>query len=589
MKESVAIAKDAAAKKESSPTKSDNSIQRLRNEPERQLGPMRDVIGNIRRNGGMPSVESISTELSVMPTSDRAPVLLALQQTHGNQYVQRVVTGIQAKLKIGQPNDIYEQEADRVAEQVMRMPEPEVNPEEEGEELIQTKPLAEQITPLVQRQVEPEEEEEEEEILQTKEVLGQTPEVIPDLESRINSIRGGGQPLPESVRDFFEPFFGYDFSQVRVHNDARAVESASALNAQAFTLGRDVVFGAGHYAPSTTSGKRLLAHELTHVVQQSHIQSDNSTLQRDELTGTPTLESPLPSHLRFTYLDFLRMQEERFALIYRYMEENRTHLRSLSEWVAAVRRDVPEAVDIPRAEIELAVRQGAEQYSINILALPPVPQPAGGVTEEQPSGESLANAVRDLKDQLEDLVETLTTYGNPERIEVTLGFSGIETALERSGFRFSWTVGWQGQLGARVSHMFNGELSLSINSDWIAPEDNPTFSATLQFGPSEPNYARLHEIFNNAGITLTNYIRGLIEESRGVSNEQISETETSIEDMISRISDAVAMAPDEEEEFPPVTFSFQVGYGAPSLLPSEEGRPEIPAGFYVQGFLTLHF
>ncbi|MGB3457907.1 MAG: hypothetical protein WBB08_01135 [Halobacteriota archaeon] len=85
MKESVAIAKEANRKQVSSPTRSDDSIQRLRNESERQLGSLRAVIGNIRRDGGKPSVESIATELSSMHTAQRASVLLALQRTHGNQ------------------------------------------------------------------------------------------------------------------------------------------------------------------------------------------------------------------------------------------------------------------------------------------------------------------------------------------------------------------------------------------------------------------------------------------------------------------------------------------------------------------------
>jgi hypothetical protein len=101
MKESVAVAKEADAKKGVSPTRSDNSILRLRDEPERQLGSLRGVIGNIRRDGGTPSVESIATELGNMHTAQRAPALLALQQTHGNRYVQRIVAGIQAKLKVG--------------------------------------------------------------------------------------------------------------------------------------------------------------------------------------------------------------------------------------------------------------------------------------------------------------------------------------------------------------------------------------------------------------------------------------------------------------------------------------------------------
>ena len=107
MKESVAIAKAADAEKESSPTRSDNNIQGLRNEPERQLGSLRDVIDTIRRDGGTPSAESIATQLSGMHIAQRTPALLALQQTHGNRYVQRVVAGIQAKLTIGQPGDIY--------------------------------------------------------------------------------------------------------------------------------------------------------------------------------------------------------------------------------------------------------------------------------------------------------------------------------------------------------------------------------------------------------------------------------------------------------------------------------------------------
>ena len=264
MKETVALAKGADAKKGFSPTKSADIIHRDRNEPERQLGSLRSVIGNIRRDGGTPSIESVATQLSSMHTVERASTLLALQCTHGNRFVQRVVAGIQAKLKVGQPGDIYEQEADRVAGEVMRMPEPRVQRQTEEEkkkeeELVQAKPLSEQITPLVQRLVEEEElvppklettakysiqrqeeEEEKEEILQTKNVPNQTLEVTPDLESRIQTLRGVGQFLPKSVRAFFEPRFGYDFSQVCIHTNSQATETARAVNAQAFTMGHGV-------------------------------------------------------------------------------------------------------------------------------------------------------------------------------------------------------------------------------------------------------------------------------------------------------------------------------------------------------------
>ena len=152
-----------------------------------------------------------------------------------------------------------------MADAVMRMPEPgvqrEVKPEEEEtlqskplagqitlmvqvqrqeeleeeKEILQAKPLAEDITPLVQRQVEPEEEEEEE--LQAKATSGRISEANPNLESDIQSLKGGGQPLSENDRAFFEPRFGSDFSQVRVHSDTRAAEAAQIVNARALTAG----------------------------------------------------------------------------------------------------------------------------------------------------------------------------------------------------------------------------------------------------------------------------------------------------------------------------------------------------------------
>ena len=91
---------------------------------------------------------------------------------------------------------------------------------------------------------------------------GGAPAIVHDV------LRSTGQPLDAQTRAFMEPRFGHDFSRVRVHIDARAAESAQAVNALAYTLGRDIVFAAGHYAPQSSSGRLILAHELTHVVQQ---------------------------------------------------------------------------------------------------------------------------------------------------------------------------------------------------------------------------------------------------------------------------------------------------------------------------------
>ncbi len=201
-----------------------------------------------------------------------AQEILNLHQAIGNQAVQRLFESgfIQGKLTVGEPNDKYEQEADRVADDVMRMPEPQVQRqnEEEEEEMLQTKPINEQITPLVQRQVEPEEEEEE--TLQAK-AEGQTPQVTPNFESQINALQGGGQPLSRETRNFFEPRFGHDFSNVKIHIDSNANQLARSINAKAFTRGSDVVFGRGEYSPGSSSGKRILGHELVHVVQQKNI------------------------------------------------------------------------------------------------------------------------------------------------------------------------------------------------------------------------------------------------------------------------------------------------------------------------------
>jgi hypothetical protein len=202
----------------------------------------------------------------------------------------------QTKLKFGQPGDKYEQEADRMADQVMRMPEPRLERDQslpchdcDEEKQIQAKSKASMRAPVIQRQSAPEEEEEEETI-QTKRATGQTPEVAQKMRTEINNLKGAGRPLSRSERVFFEPRFGCDFSQVRVHTDTRVAESASAINAKAYTLGSDVVFGAGQYFPDSFAGQKLLAHELTHVIQQNrgnnYSETSNYSIGKQENTGT---------------------------------------------------------------------------------------------------------------------------------------------------------------------------------------------------------------------------------------------------------------------------------------------------------------
>lgn len=192
------------------------------------------------------------------PHSSVQPVL-QFQRSIGNQAVQSLLRSgrLQAKLEVSQPGDIYEQEADRIADQRMRMPEPSL-------QSIQKKPCggctpsapcpecAKDKKDLVQRKVE--------------QVSDSTGASVPD-----NFLKdlGLGQPLEPATRDLFETRLGQDFSRVRVHTDTRAAESAHAVNALAFTIGSNIVFGAGQYRPMSTNGQQLLSHELTHVMQQS--------------------------------------------------------------------------------------------------------------------------------------------------------------------------------------------------------------------------------------------------------------------------------------------------------------------------------
>lgn len=167
------------------------------------------------------------------------------------------VGAIQTKLAVNMPGDEYELEADRVAEQVMRMP---------GPKLRRTCACGGGC-PRCQM--------DEHRRLETKHVdsteSGQT--VAPPIVEE--ALANGGGSLPDGLRADMEQRFGHEFGLVRLHTHARATESAAAVGARAYTVGRDVVFAAGEYAPDTDAGRRLIAHELAHVVQQDAARAPN--------------------------------------------------------------------------------------------------------------------------------------------------------------------------------------------------------------------------------------------------------------------------------------------------------------------------
>ena len=256
---------------------------------------------------------------------------------------------IQPKLIINQPNDIYEQEADAVAEKVMRMPDSKTEPL-----FFQPKPVA--VTPVqrkctaceeedkIQRkededeelQLKPEnnltaqrkcadcEEEDEDEVVQRKSLYGRsvqrkpeeceqeeekpfppqtlkvsspavqkkgslmTPVVSPTLATSIESAKGRGNHMDRATLSFMMPRFRTDFSKVKIHNDADAAVMSKQIGAKAFTVGNDIFFNDGEFQPHSINGKKLLAHELTHVMQQTNPAPLKVYLFRKPEDGAPT-------------------------------------------------------------------------------------------------------------------------------------------------------------------------------------------------------------------------------------------------------------------------------------------------------------
>ncbi|MEZ4939303.1 MAG: DUF4157 domain-containing protein [Saprospiraceae bacterium] len=170
----------------------------------------------------------------------------------------------QPKLTVNTPGDAHEQEADRVADQVMRMPDPGKAPAGKRDSAAPTV-----LRPALLHRKCADCGQEEKEKLQRKAAAGAdaSGKTAPAIVSGVLNS-GGGQPMDTGTRQFMESRFGQDFGQVRIHTDSRAAESAAAIQAKAYTSGKDIVFGAGAYQPGNDAGKRLLAHELVHVGQQ---------------------------------------------------------------------------------------------------------------------------------------------------------------------------------------------------------------------------------------------------------------------------------------------------------------------------------
>jgi len=205
---------------------------------------------------------------SARPAQAESP-LARMQHAFGNQRLLRLANGgmLQRKLTINQPGDAFEQEADRVADTVMRMTDPasaSAVPQEVSSE--STNSVLQRCSCGASSSSGGECEECKSTQLQRS---ADAPSASTDAPPIVHDVlRSPGQPLDSATRSFMEPRFGADFSNVRVHTDPRAAESAKAVNALAYTVGNNVVFGHGRFSPQTQAGQKLMAHELAHTVQQ---------------------------------------------------------------------------------------------------------------------------------------------------------------------------------------------------------------------------------------------------------------------------------------------------------------------------------
>jgi outer membrane protein OmpA-like peptidoglycan-associated protein len=206
-----------------------------------------------------------ATQTPVVAGVVTAPVSDSAGKYFGNQAtlrrLSRMARPTHSRLEISSTNDPLEAEADRAANHVMRIPNP----------VLVAAPSTRRISRKCEKC------EEEEKTLRPKSIdasaAGEAPPIVHD------ALRAPGQPLDRSTRAFLEPRFNRDFADVRIHTGADAARSAAAVQAHAYTVGNDIVFGSGRYAPHTESGRSLLAHELAHVIQQER-GSGNGSLHR---------------------------------------------------------------------------------------------------------------------------------------------------------------------------------------------------------------------------------------------------------------------------------------------------------------------
>lgn len=324
---------------------------------------------------------------------------------------------IQPKLKNSQPGDAYEQEADRVAERLTRDRDPAATTE---------KPTA-------------------------------------AADDEVSE-------LDHSIRNPIESHFGHELSNIRIHNDEKAHRSADAIGALAYTVGNDIFFASNQYAPALPQGRRLLAHELTHVVQQrregsmmiQRQQAVSGLGMRNQPSGLLQQQTGNPLTLSSSMLNQIITENE--APIRRWLDANVNNVRILSvnAIVRRIYQYVPEAASMSRGNVEAAVQSWAANNGIVLPRLSAVPDPAD-VIPPAPARPSIADS--EIVSRIRSAFDVIVNGVGVERAH---GFAKIKATgptvglRGRGGFETSGSISWGGTMGIETSYRdfhFSGEIS----------------------------------------------------------------------------------------------------------------------------------
>jgi hypothetical protein len=319
--------------------KSKAKLRRKATQERRSAGPTQPAPGTSLREQ---NTTAAALQRAVARPSQAAPsAMLLLQRAYGNRAVTHL---IQTKLLIGPTGDKYEREADRMSDQVMTTSRPSSHPKRAEVHSERRRSVEARRRPearLVSRRAEGD--------FQANAGLAQ----------RLVSRRASGSPLPGGVRAFMEPRFGADFSGVRVHADGEAARMSHSLQAKSFTLGQDIYFGKGRYDPASDEGKRLLAHELTHVVQQT-----GADQQPPEKSGAESTSHVGQSGQRSTIQRALMTYDEWQRITGKYSRDKSATLEILDRLVAAYPNKGIQAQDATLDRIVDIIRRWMRKHRI---------------------------------------------------------------------------------------------------------------------------------------------------------------------------------------------------------------------------------